>query len=113
MRLAAGAALLIHGLGALDASLSLARLAELLGTGVIGLLLIVGLFTPVAGVLAAVDAAWIGLSRPGDVPFWLMAGVVCTALVLLGPGAWSVDARLFGWKRVRIGNGNGGNSFPG
>jgi len=42
-----------------------------------------------------------------------MAGVVCTALVLLGPGAWSVDARLFGWKRVRIGNGNGGNSFPG
>jgi hypothetical protein len=24
------------------------------------------------------------------------------ALAMLGPGAWSVDARLFGWKRIQI-----------
>ena len=24
------------------------------------------------------------------------------ALALMGPGAWSVDARLFGWKRIEI-----------
>lgn len=24
------------------------------------------------------------------------------ALALLGPGAWSVDARLYGWKRIEI-----------
>ena len=24
------------------------------------------------------------------------------AIALMGPGAWSVDARLFGWKRIEI-----------
>ena len=26
------------------------------------------------------------------------------SLALLGPGAWSVDARLFGWRRIEIPN---------
>ena len=25
------------------------------------------------------------------------------ALAMLGPGRWSVDARLFGWKRIDLG----------
>jgi hypothetical protein len=31
----------------------------------------------------------------------LLAGLGA-ALALLGPGAWSVDARLYGWKRIEI-----------
>ena len=29
-----------------------------------------------------------------------MLGTLGVALALLGPGGWSVDARLFGWKRI-------------
>jgi hypothetical protein len=31
-----------------------------------------------------------------------MVGMLSLALALLGPGAWSVDARLFGWRRLEI-----------
>jgi len=33
-----------------------------------------------------------------------MLATLAIALALIGPGAWSVDARLFGWKRIDIGN---------
>ena len=32
---------------------------------------------------------------------WLL-GALGAALAMLGPGAWSVDARLFGRKRIQI-----------
>jgi len=28
--------------------------------------------------------------------------VMGAALVLVGPGAWSIDRRLFGWKRIDV-----------
>jgi uncharacterized membrane protein YphA (DoxX/SURF4 family) len=84
-----------------------------------GAALLVGAFTPVAGILAAllivalavstgtVDAT-VGLrSAQGDV----LAFVVSVALVLLGPGAFSVDARLFGWREIVVPR--AGRSAPG
>ena len=75
----------------------------LLGMVSIGLalLLLAGLWTPIAATLAAVDALLIALSHAAYARYWLIA-VVCVALALLGPGAWSIDARLFGWKRIEI-----------
>ena len=65
-----------------------------------GILLMAGLWTPIAGSLVALVEAWKILTLPGDRWLWLLLGAVSGALAMLGPGLWSVDARLFGWKRV-------------
>ena len=67
---------------------------------VAGILLMLGLWTPIVGTLVALVEAWKILTLAGDRWLWLLLGVVGAALAMLGPGLWSIDARLFGWKRV-------------
>jgi len=69
-----------------------------------GILLIAGLWTPVAGSLLVVIEVWNVFSQPGDPWTRILIATLGAALALLGPGAWSVDARLFGWKRIDIRN---------
>jgi len=70
---------------------------------VAGLLLLAGLWTPIAGALVGLFELWNSLAQPGGDPWAnILLGTVGLALTLLGPGAWSVDARLFGWKRIDI-----------
>jgi hypothetical protein len=77
----------------LDATLTFVSLAGP------GLLLVAGLWTPLAGMaVAAIELAQI---LPSDDVFApLMAATMGAALAMLGPGRWSLDARLFGWKRI-------------
>jgi hypothetical protein len=56
----------------------------------------------VAGVLAALVAFWGAYVDPSRAGNCLLLAALGVALALLGPGAFSVDARLFGWKRVEI-----------
>jgi len=65
-----------------------------------GILLIAGLWTPIVGTCVALIETWKMLMLPGDRWVWLLLGTAGAALAMLGPGLWSVDARLFGWKRV-------------
>jgi putative oxidoreductase len=97
LRLIAATAAIHYALSGLASEQSLLR--EVIES-VVGLLLCAGLWTPIAGVVLAALALWSSLSATGD--FWaqlLLAGVGA-ALALLGPGAWSIDARLFGRKRL-------------
>jgi len=68
-----------------------------------GVLLILGLWTPLVGVVVAGVEVWKIFLKIGDPLIYILLGTLGAALALLGPGAWSVDARLFGWKRLDIG----------
>jgi putative oxidoreductase len=65
-----------------------------------GTLIIAGLWTPIAGTSVALTEIWKMLVLTGDKPLWLMLGTAGAALAMLGPGLWSIDARLYGWKRL-------------
>ena len=65
-----------------------------------GILLLAGLWTPIAGVLLAIIEICSAFTHPHDPWSYLLFGSLGAAMAMLGPGAWSVDARLFGWKRI-------------
>ena len=112
MRGGAGGALLLHGIGGLaNASAPIAVALNALSVAA-GALLIAGLWTPIVAALAAIDAVGIVFSSPAEAGYYILVGILAAALALLGPGAWSIDARLFGLKRVEIPNNNtkGGDS---
>ena len=67
-----------------------------------GLFLLVGLWTPVAGLLMAIIELYIAFSHHHDLLLSVLLATVGIALALLGPGNWSVDARRSGWKRIEI-----------
>ena len=87
---------------------ALTALAMLVG----GALGAVGVFTPItqstsvaAGLVTMIDALWVSTALPGlDVPWPLavVTTVVAVSLVFLGPGAYSIDASLFGRKEIAI-----------
>jgi putative oxidoreductase len=100
LRLAAGIALASHAVMALHSGPSVRPTVLNLICGVVGILLLLGLWTPVAGTVLATLALLSALMHPPDPWNCIFLGTLGAALALVGPGAWSVDAYLFGWKRI-------------
>jgi uncharacterized membrane protein YphA (DoxX/SURF4 family) len=67
-----------------------------------GSFLILGLWTPVAGSIVAIIQLWAIFSQPGDAWTRILVAALAAGLAMVGPGAWSIDARLFGWKRLNF-----------
>jgi len=102
MRVIAGLGLICHPVLAQRGGTSIKPVIVELFEIALGLFLFVGLWTPIAGVLAAAIELWEMFSRPGDFYVTILLGSMGLALALIGPGAFSVDARRFGWKRIDI-----------
>ena len=100
MRLVVGSTLVVRALSKLwiDPPLNVTIVAVL--SLAAGILLIAGLWTPVVGIFVALIEGWKMIMLPGDKWVWLLLGTAGAALAMLGPGLWSIDARLFGWKRI-------------
>jgi putative oxidoreductase len=102
LRLAVGLAVGVFAVMALRGGLPIAPSLFYGGLAVLGFLLLAGLWTPIAGAILALAALGNAIVRPEDRWSWVILAVLAAALGLLGPGAWSVDARIYGWRRLEI-----------
>jgi len=66
------------------------------------LLLLVGLWTPVAGAVIACCEFGILLSGGGEVWLHLVLVTLGATLAMIGPGSRSIDAILFGRKQIKL-----------
>ena len=106
LRLLTATAFIYFGIASVHAAPPLIIIVlEIIGVGA-GLLFLVGLWTPAAGVLAVIVKLWIAGSRfyahSGNPWFPIVHAALGAILAMIGPGAWSVDARLFGRKHINF-----------
>ena len=102
LRVAAGSSLIARAILVLGHTLTFGTGFFQLFIAIAGLLLIIGLWTPVVATVMVLLELWRIISRQGDPASDTLLCALAFAIALLGPGAWSVDARLFGWKRIEI-----------
>jgi putative oxidoreductase len=97
LRLCDGLLLLAHSAILSGFKMSLEGLAQLVAA-VAGSLILVGLATPFAAAIGAVAVLCIAAPLENR----LVLATTGASLALLGPGAWSIDARLYGRKRIDL-----------
>jgi uncharacterized membrane protein YphA (DoxX/SURF4 family) len=102
MRLVGGTALVARAVATLHSGPSTPVAAAAVLAIVAGLFLIAGLWTPIAGSLGAAIGLWFAFTHAEDPLASVLLATIGAALALVGPGAWSIDARLFGWKRIDV-----------
>ena len=98
-RLVTGVALLHNAIAQMAAPAAGLMIPEITGAA-LGLFILAGLWTPVLGVLVAAVELWIVLAGGSDIWMSLMLAILGGTLAMIGPGAWSIDARLFGRKHI-------------
>lgn len=67
-----------------------------------GIFLLVGLWTPIAGLLIVIVESWTALSTTENLRSCVLLAGFGAALAMLGPGVRSLDAHLFDRKRIDI-----------
>lgn len=112
LRALVGYSLIAQGMGYVRApadSLATSGVAVLAFFG--AAFLLAGFMTPLVAVLVAVGGLGLALFIDGDGP---LIYLVCLsiAIALLGPGAFSLDARMFGRREITIPSSSGAEGDP-
>ena len=102
LRLTAAVPLIIRGISELQGAPQLVSLM-LAGAAVAGGgFLLFGLWTPFAAAAEVFVELWSVSSRTAHHESSILLAALAASLVMLGPGAWSIDARVFGRRRIDI-----------
>jgi putative oxidoreductase len=99
--LRAAAAIPLVYAGLLTVASSSPVLLEVVTAGA-AILLLIGLWTPLAGALIAVAELGLAVFHPAQPWMYVHFAAMGAALAMLGPGGCSLDARLFGRKEIQI-----------
>ncbi len=77
-----------------------------------GVFLLLGLWTPLAGVAIAVVEIWTLLAFSGNLLPTITLASLGLTIAMIGPGMWSIDARLYGRKHLEAPRHLEADSFP-
>ena len=102
LRLAVSAFLIYDAAKSLSAAEDFSHTIFEVSAAAMGILLFAGLWTPIAGVLVSFFQIWICVAQRGNLGAHILATAIALGLSLIGPGAWSVDALVFGRRRISI-----------
>jgi uncharacterized membrane protein YphA (DoxX/SURF4 family) len=69
-------------------------------TAIVAILLLVGIWTPITGALMAPIELRNIFAHADNAWMCVLLGALSISIAMIGPGAWSVDARRYGWKRI-------------
>ena len=95
-----GGALTHRGFAAVGAYPQALHSAVDIAAAIAGLLVLGGLWTPAAGVAVGVLEVWVAITEPASLPSAIALAAQGFSLSMIGPGAWSIDARLYGRKQI-------------
>ena len=103
LRVVCGVFLIVDGVTRISAESRIPSLT-LLSIEVVGaVLLVVGLWTPIAGILVVIVELCLAFSGMSSIENSVLLAAIGAALATMGPGAHSVDAKRYGRKRIDIG----------
>jgi putative oxidoreductase len=99
-RLVTGIALFHAGIGLFNEASTAASMAPQAMGAVLGIFITIGLWTPVTGALIAAIEVWRAIAYPCDSGTAILLATLGATQAMIGPGAFSIDARLFGRKHI-------------
>jgi len=102
LRLVVGSFLIHDGIVGLMGPPQRESIALQVTAAIAAIFLLIGLWTPIAGALVTLTELWIALRGPDHLRSMILLATIAIAIAILGPGAQSIDAVLFGRKRLDV-----------